>query len=117
MFDLFGKFKPEFVDRYSGMSNFEKYRKLVSKANVDMVLGRFAPFNKVKHLKAPTKTIVSIDGTNIQNTTQPVVYAGQKNNKIFVNNDFMEKHLEQFLQHSLYVFNQRQEHSLISFKK
>lgn len=94
MKDLFG-WGSGYVDRYAGLGNMEKYRKLVSKANVGMVLGRFSPFNKAKNVKASTKTIISYDGTNIQDTHGPIDFH-PKGNKIYVNNDAMTKYLEKF---------------------
>lgn len=85
--DLFG-LGGRYVDRYAGLSNFERYKKMVSKANVDMVLNKFSPFVKAKKLKSPTKTVVSMDDTNIDGTYGPIVFHGtREENKIIVNNE------------------------------
>ena len=96
MKNLFGWEDSGYLDRYAGMSDATKYKKIVTKANVDMVLNRFQPFNKVKNLNQSTRTIVSYSGTNIENTKSPIVFnpGDRKNSQIIVNSEFMSKHLE-----------------------
>ena len=96
MRNLFG-FDSEYFDKYSGLSNFEKWKKFVSKSNVDMVLNRFTPFTKSKALKAPTTTVVSIDGTDIDGVDAPIAFHKYgKENKIYVNNNKVDKRLAKF---------------------
>jgi len=96
MKNLFG-FNPQYFDKYAGMSSHEKQRKWVSKANVDMVLNRFTPFTKSKNLKAPTQTIVSVGGTNIEGVDAPIAFHKHgKENKIYVNNAKVDERLSKF---------------------
>lgn len=96
MKNLFG-FDGSYFDKYSGLSNFEKWKKFVSKSNVDMVLNRFSPFSKTKGLKAPTSTVVSIDGTNIDGVNAPIAFHKHgKENKIYVNNNMVDERLSKF---------------------
>ena len=94
MQDLFG-WNSGYIDKYAGLGDYERYKKLVSKANVNMVLNHFTPFNKTKNLKAPTKTVISFDGSDIENTNGPVTFH-PKDNKIFVNNASMTERLAKF---------------------
>ena len=59
---------PEYVDRYAGISNYDKFSKMNTRANVDMVINKFAPFSKAKRAANPTGVVLSVDGTNIDNT-------------------------------------------------
>ena len=94
--NLFGEIDHGFVDRYAGLGVNQRYKKLVSKSNVDMVLNRFSPFTKVRNLKNNTSTNISLEGTNIEGTGAPVTYHhSKKSGKIYVNSDAMEKHLDE----------------------
>jgi len=94
-FNLFGDIDHGYVDRYAGMGVNQRYKKLISKSNVDMVLNKFTPFTKTKNLKSNTSTNLSVEGTNIEGIESPVAYHGvNKSNKIYVNSLAMEEHLE-----------------------
>jgi len=94
-FNLFGDIDHGYVDRYAGMGVNQRYKKLISKSNVDMVLNGFSPFTKVKGLKHNTSTNLSIEGTNIEGIEAPVAYHSSNNHgKIYVNSLAMEEHLE-----------------------
>ena len=97
MKNLFG-FDGEYFDKYSGLSNFERWKKFVSKSNVDMVLNHFTPFTKAKALKSPTSTIVSVDGTDIEGVYAPIAFHNYgRENKIYVNNNKVDQRLAKFL--------------------
>jgi len=90
-------FEPEYYDKYAGYGSKEKYRKWVSKSNVDMVLNRFAPFTKAKGLKNATSTIISMDGTNIDDVDAPISYhSNGSENKIYVNTQHLDERLAKF---------------------
>ena len=96
MRNLFG-FDSEYFDKYAGLGVNEKLKKWISKSNVDMVLNRFTPFTKTKNLKAPTKTILSIEGTNIDGVDAPVAFhKSGKENKIYVNSAAVDERLSNF---------------------
>ena len=90
---------PDYVDRYAGVSNYDKFRKMVTKSNVDMVINNFAPFTKAKRSANGVGTIVSVDGSNIDktNTSKGIVISSKNNNKdrnIIINNETLGSQLE-----------------------
>ena len=97
MKNLFG-LDSDYLDRYAGMNDSQRYKKLTTKANVDMVLNNFGPFTKVKKQKHSTKTVISYSGSDIANTVSPMVYnpGNSKQSQIIVNSGKMRDHLETF---------------------
>ena len=90
---------PDYVDRYAGVSNYDKFRKMVTKSNVDMVINNFTPFTKAKRSANGVGTIVSVDGSNIDktNTSKGIVISSKNNNKdrnIIINNETLGSQLE-----------------------
>ncbi|RLF06406.1 MAG: hypothetical protein DRJ64_04510 [Thermoprotei archaeon] len=90
---------PEYVDRYAGVSNYDKYRKMMTKSNVDMIIDNFVPFSAAKRSAHGVGTIISVDGSNIESTDQRCVSltAGSnhaKNRKIVINNEAMASQME-----------------------
>ena len=90
---------PDYVDRYAGVSNYDKFRKMVTKSNVDMVINKFTPFTKAKRSVSGVGTIISVDGSNIDKTDQSkgISVSTKINNKdknIVINNETLGSQLE-----------------------
>jgi len=98
--DLFNfDLTPDYVDRYAGVSNFDKFRKMNTRSNVNMIIDRFLPFSKAKRAVNPVGTIISMDDTNIYNSddTQGIfmsIAANRKNKKLVVNTKTLGEQME-----------------------
>ena len=86
----FGLQEATYVDKFASFSQFDKFRKMNTRSNVNMIVDRFVPFTKAKNLKQPTKTIISVDETDIKGTSGAITMSVDdhgKNRNVVVNND------------------------------
>ena len=98
----FGLQEAQYVDRFASFSNFDRFRKMNVKANVNMIVDGFTPFSAAKRLKTPTKTIVSIDDTNIDETEGGVTLSCNSSGKsktVIINNRDLAVELENVHEH------------------
>ena len=72
----FGFNQAAYTDRFASFSNFDRYKKMNTKSNVDMIVDGFTPFSKAKRQKQPIKSYISIDNTDISGS---VPFAIQSN--------------------------------------
>ena len=81
MLNLFG-FESQTFDPYAGMSEHKKLKKMVSKANIRLLLSKDKGFMKQKGLQSKTKVMISNTGANVnQAYAQPVTTAFNNNGK------------------------------------
>ncbi|RLA58391.1 MAG: hypothetical protein DRQ78_12105, partial [Epsilonproteobacteria bacterium] len=79
MLNLFG-FQSETFDPYAGMSEQRKLKKMISKANIRLLLSKDKGFIKQKGLQSKTKVMLSNEHSNVnQSYEQPITTAFNSN--------------------------------------